>query len=645
LPEAIEALHRAVTASRIERSFAGVGGALDWSPRGVFVTEGQETTGIVDIRDVVTGKPVLPPWKGHDADINDVQFSPDGSLLATVGEDGALKIWDPATGDLLSSVTGPGQVFGPSFSADGSLVSASWPDEGTVRIADPLTGKVTTSIGSVERFPFETALSPDGGSVAVAPGSVPIVTVYDVASGERRFELRGHQYPVSSISWTADGRRIATGAFDSSVRIWDGRTGRLQIELLGHSGTVISVDWSPDGSRLLTSASDGTAKVWEITEAGGRELMSLSGQDTRSGLLAVFSPDGEHVIGGNTAISAVKIWDVGVSGDAEWANVPTDLLAPVDVTFLPDGNVVAPAERGSVAVWDLAVPGRPIRTIGPGSGAPEPVVRIAVNRDGSRVATVRNFSDVGSVWDLRTGDLVFEFGGQDEITGIDWSPGGHLLATDLGGGITVFDATGKRLLALTEPGASGVDTVVVSPDGRRFATAGRGRSPTESNVTIWDAETGHAVRKIPTDTQQFALAFDPSGLSLAAGRGDGFVNVYDVDSGERLLRFPASEGPVDAVAYSPNGTTIATAGDDGTVRLFDAEKGTQLLLLPAHRYLVTGLGFNSDGTRLVSASPDGLVRVWALDLDDLIRIAKQELTRELSDDECRQYLHQTNGCA
>jgi WD40 repeat protein len=586
---------------------------------------------------------VLPAWKGHDADINDVQFSPDGSMLATAGEDEALKIWDPATGDLRSSVTGAGQVFGPSFSADGSLVSASWPDEGSVQIAHPSTGKVISTIDGIQTFPFETALSPDGRSVAVATGNEPIVTVYDVASGDRRFELRGHLYPVGSISWDADGRRIATGSFDSSVRIWEGRTGRLEIELLGHSGTVISVDWSPDGSRLVTSASDGTAKVWEIGEAGGRELMSLSGQDTRSGLLAVFSPDGDHVIGGDAAISSVNIWDVGVFGDAEWANLPTDLLTPVDVAFLPDGNVVAPVDRGSVAVWDPAR-GEQIRTIGPGSGGPEPVIRIAVNRDGSRVATIRNFADVGSVWDTRTGDLVFEVRGRGELTGIDWSPNGDLLVTDLDGGITVFDPTGKRLLPLREPGGFGVETGVFSPDGRLFATAGRGRSPTESNLTIWEAETGRAVRKIPTDTQHFALAFDPSGASLAAGRGDGFVNVYDVDGGERVLRFPASEGPVDGVAYSPDGETIATGGDDGSVRLFDARNGTQLLILPGHRYLVTGIGFSPDGTRLVSASPDGVVRVWALDLDDLIRIARTQVTRELSDDECRQYLHLQGGC-
>jgi WD40 repeat protein len=268
-----------------------------------------------------------------------------------------------------------------------------------------------------------------------------------------------------------------------------------------------------------------------------------------------------------------------------------------------------------------------------------------VDRDGTRFATVRNFTDVGSVWDPRTGDLVFEFrASRGEILGMDMSPDGEVLVTDFHGGISVFDATGERRLSLTEPGGFGVETGVFSSDGRLFATGGRGRSPTETNVTIWDGQTGRIVRKIATDSPETALAFDPTGASLAAGRGDGFVNVYDVDSGKRLLRFPASEGPVDGVAYSPNGETIATGGDDGTVRLFDAGKGTQLLQLSGHRYLVTGIGFSRDGTRLVSASPDGVVRVWALDLDDLIRLAKRELTRELSDDECRQYLHLQDGC-
>ena len=77
LPEAEEALHRAVVASRLELEVPGLGGLLAWSPRGVFVTEGPENSGLIDIRDSETGERVRS-FQGHDGDVNDVAFSPDG---------------------------------------------------------------------------------------------------------------------------------------------------------------------------------------------------------------------------------------------------------------------------------------------------------------------------------------------------------------------------------------------------------------------------------------------------------------------------------------------------------------------------------------------------------------------------------------
>ena len=101
LHEAEEALHSAVTASRILLTVPGVGGALDWSPDGtIFVTEGPEDSGLIDIRDATTGTSVRS-FHGHDIDVNGVAFSSDGSMLATTGDDGALRVWDPATGDEL----------------------------------------------------------------------------------------------------------------------------------------------------------------------------------------------------------------------------------------------------------------------------------------------------------------------------------------------------------------------------------------------------------------------------------------------------------------------------------------------------------------------------------------------------------------
>ena len=148
LPEAEAALHRAVSSSRILLSVPGVGGGLDWSADGTFfVPEGPEESGLVDIRDATTGES-LRSWKGHDIDVNDVVLSNDGSMLATVGDDGALRVWDPATGDELVEVKTQGTVYGPSFSPDGSKVAAVWNDE-LVRVVDIASGEIVAEIDGV----------------------------------------------------------------------------------------------------------------------------------------------------------------------------------------------------------------------------------------------------------------------------------------------------------------------------------------------------------------------------------------------------------------------------------------------------------------------------------------------------------------
>jgi WD40 repeat protein/class 3 adenylate cyclase len=634
LPEAAEALHRAVVASRIVLSVPKIGGWLDWSPDGTrFVTEGPEESGIIDIRNAETGESMLS-FTGHDSDVNGVAFSADGSMLATTGDDGTAKVWDPESGRELGSIQGPaGAVLGPSLSPDGTLAAAAWLD-GSVRVWEVATGRTVHEIDAVPA-PFATSFSPDGERLAIGGLDDSVAVVVDVRSGEEMFSLEGHEQHLQDVDWSPDGRWIATSSFDSTVGIWDARTGDLRFSLF-HEGPVVVSDWSPDGDRLVTGGSAST--VWEITEAGGERLFSLSAQDTSSGVQGVaFSPDGDRVLTGDAAITAAKVWDVGRTGDAEWANVPGDPEWVTSVAFSPSGReLIASGEDATVAEWNPQT-GESIQSL----QTQGTVVDMDLSPDGALIATMGYPTKV-SVWDRATGTAEFSFQPQGFAESLDWSPDGRLLAIGAvdDGRAIILDRFGQEVAALEETAdGAGVLDVQFSPDGRLLATASisTGRpNPLAQRVKIWDWENGETLTEISVAAE--GMAFHPSGESIAIAHG-GLAGIWDVDSGQKVRTFAGHEDALWDVAFSPDGSMLATAGFDNTVRLWDVDAGTQLLVLRGHDQVVGRLAFSPDGSKLASGSGDGTARVWALDLDDLIRIAEGEVTRDLTESECRQYLH------
>ena len=290
-------------------------------------------------------------------------------------------------------------------------------------------------------------------------------------------------------------------------------------------------------------------------------------------------------------------------------------------------------------------------TLGPGTGSEEPVLLVAPSPDGELVAMVRNFANVVSVWNVETGTLAFDYDVRnDVITSIDWSSDGRYLAVGgYDGSLHVLDADndGRATLVGSEPDPHVIQALAFAPDGRTIATATfNQRQPNTMHVSIWDWRAEKVVRELDA-VGASSLAFDGSGERLAIGFFDGNVEIRDASTGEVERSFRAGSVTVMNVVFSPDGRMLATGGEDAAIRLFDthAESGAQQLVLRGHEFLVSGLDFSPDGKRLASATPDGVVRVWALDLDELIAIAEAELTRGLTDDECRQYLHLPRGCA
>ena len=403
LPEAEEALHTAVTRSRAVLRVPGVGGSVDWSPKGdTFVTEGPEDSGEIDIRDATTGESVRR-FPGHEPDVNKVLYSPDGELLLTTGDDGAARLWDPATGEQVHAVDGHGMVWGPSFSADGRLFAAAWPEEAVIRVADVATGRVVREISAVA-LPWATDLSPDGTRIVAAGQTGPTAPakVIDIATGAVVLELT-RLGGFNDVAWSPDGASIV-GAGGGGATIWDAATGRRQFSLHGHTTWVIDVDWSPDSRVLATAGGDGTARVWNLLDGGPLQMFSLTAQDIRSGVVGVaFSPEGTRLLTGDGRVTNARVWDLAVTAASEVATVPAPAYAGGAAVFLGDEQLVAAASAGNtVTLWDTERL-RVVRTLGGdlppdaanarrmlvGLASGPVVVKVAADPSGESVAALR----------------------------------------------------------------------------------------------------------------------------------------------------------------------------------------------------------------------------------------------------------------
>jgi WD40 repeat protein/DNA-binding SARP family transcriptional activator len=643
--EAEEALHRAVTASRIVRWVPGSSGsswedsgAIDWGPTGLFVmsgvfaSEGPRSTGVIDLRDQETGM-IVRSLPGNDAELIGAAFSPDGSMLATTAHDGLLKVWDLSSGQLVTpAVGGPGKwAVGPSFSADGSRVAGGFspfngdPD-GVVRVVDLSTDRVLTFPSAP--FVNDVSISPDGRRI-VAVGGDPndAIHLIDVKTAHTRRIANPIDNGLTTVAWSPDGRHIAMGGWDPTVAVTDAN-GRLEFLLRGHSGSVHWIDWSPDATRLLTGSVDGTAKIWKIDDLDATEVQTLS---ARAGSVTgvAFSPDGTRVMT-RSHTRVMDIWDVGPTGDAEVANIG-DASELVD--FLSDGHHVATSGRdGSLNILDLATGELAHRPIGWFDPPRAPYSGYDFSPDGRSVAVFEG-GIRGSTWAIRDVETGTELLAGDRPHAFDWSPDGRYAAVATPWSIAIVDVSGREVARFEEAGFLLHENLAFGPRGL-VAVAGTDEGHGD-HVKIWNWTHGEVIAELPSTPNFEVMRFDADGSRIALGTAD--TTIWDVGTERLLLTLPSSQSLPNDIAFSPDGSRLAEGDPDGTVRVFDTSSGELLLVLRAHDTVGT-VAFSPDGSMLATQG-DGIVRIWALDIDDLLEIARGEVTRPLTDEECRQYLH------
>ncbi len=385
----------------------------------------------------------------------------------------------------------------------------------------------------------DIAYSPDGAWIAVASSGI---WLYDRHTGAEIVLHAEHAGGASPVAFSPDGKTLASGHEDDTVRLWEVDTGQLRATLEGHTDWVNSIAFSPNGYILASGSYDGTVRLWEASS--GQSLAILDGHT--GGVYSVaFSPDGKTLASGSPS-GTIQLWEV--STGQQMATLKGHRSDVYSVAFSPDGKTLASggAQDYTIRLWEVST-GQQMATIDLEGW---PIFSVAFSPDGQTLASG------GSqllLWDVDTGQILSILAIPEEsyVYSVAFSPDGQLLASGGTGndyGIRLWSADTGQLLAILEGHTEPVLSVAFSPDSQLLASASW-----DGTILLWDMSPYITP---PTSTPTHIAEVSSQPVPTTSGLDPNFPNPFNAST--QIAYRLATPGLVRLEIYNVLGQPVRT---------------------------------------------------------------------------------------
>lgn len=413
------------------------------------------------------------------------------------------------------------------------------------------------------------------------------------------------QATVFNLRFSPDSQRIATPQLNGKILIHalDGSPPQI---LTGHDSPVWQVVWSPDGSRLLSTDSNGSIKLWS---AQGKQLKTINAHDAMAWRVE-FSPDGQQ-FASSSPDGVIRLWQ------ADGTLVRTLQASPASVwglAYTPDGDrfVTSHADR-QIRIWS-----RDGELLNTWEAHESEVLNLDLSPDGQTLASVSADRTL-KLWSL-DGTLKRTFEGhQATVRGVSFSPDGQTVASASDDGFTYLWRIRNDFSTPLYGHDSVIWWVAVAPPTSSFYPALA--TVSHKRTQLWQPDG--RLRQIfehPSNFRALSLAFHPQLPELTvAGSNGSLARITQRD--RPVFQEPSQDNTIFALAYYANGNKLFSGNENGQLSLWQQQADGTLKLqkiISAHQARIWSVTLSPDESYLVSTSTDKTAKIWRVRGDDLV---------------------------